>query len=76
MQAAFCQAALRIVEGPQPWIGSLNHTSPLHSQALIYKEWQMEDMADTSDGTPISAIDLLILKVKFYAAVVKHSEVE
>ena len=36
----------------------------------------MDDMADTSDGTPISAIDLLNLKVKFYEAVVKHSEVE
>ena len=35
----------------------------------------MEDMADTSDGTPISAIDLLN-KVKFHDAVVKHSEVE
>ena len=36
----------------------------------------MDGMADTSDGTSISAIDLLNLKVKFYEAVVKHSEVE
>ena len=36
----------------------------------------MDDMADTSDGTPILATDLVDLKVKFYEAVVNHSEVE